>query len=157
MSGFGDVATLVNWAGLPPRLGRFGSGAFLMGSNTWSARTGSSAMDLCNHCRCGLLLQTSHAAWSACVAHTDGPCRTAEQTETPFRESRLVWAQGTMYWMEVHFDAIWRIRLNDQCAALCQITLTTCSVAQSARMPWLVVTGSREVKGARCEGGWERD
>jgi len=39
--------------------------------------------------------------------------------------TRHVWTQGIVL-DGVHIGVIWRIRLNDPCAALCQITLFSC-------------------------------
>ena len=33
-------------------------------------------------------------------------------------EGRLVWVQGTVYWIGMHFGATWRIRLNDTIAGM---------------------------------------
>jgi len=74
---------------------------------------------------------TDGVAWSVCRSVTAvSPAKTAEPIEMSFGMWTRV-DRGNHYYMWVHIDATWRIRLNRPRAAamrrpFCQTTLTTC-------------------------------
>ena len=52
-------------------------------------------------CRCGRLLQMLHLLWSLCAGHNHELCKNSWTNLYVFWGFRLMWAQGTMYYMGV--------------------------------------------------------